>query len=118
MLPLCTSSVKCPPTAKKVNISLNCCVYVCVCSVCPILLLCLCTPVMAGVGETVLLEGWSDVWVFRFFLNLLGYSTIIIPGYLLIRYFKRINYLETGVLSNVPFCFQYSLGVGENKNIL
>lgn len=75
----------------------------CVCSVGPILLLRLCTPVMANVLETRLLEGWQDIWVFRFFLNILGYSTIIIPGYLLIRYFKRINYLETGVLSDVPF---------------
>lgn len=77
----------------------------CVCSVCSILLLCLCVPVMAGVGEAVLLEGWQDVWVFRFFLNILGYGTIIIPGYFLIRYFKRINYLETGVLHNMPFPF-------------
>ncbi|XP_053470362.1 adenosine 3'-phospho 5'-phosphosulfate transporter 1 [Ictalurus furcatus] len=65
-------------------------------SVCPVLLLCLCTPLVAGIGETLLLESWQDVWVFRFFLNILGYSTIIIPGYLLIHYFKRINYLETG----------------------
>lgn len=79
----------------------NRCVSVCVCSVCPVLLLCLCTPLVAGIGETLLLESWQDVWVFRFFLNILGYSTIIIPGYLLIHYFKRINYLETGLLSNV-----------------
>ncbi|TSK58190.1 Adenosine 3'-phospho 5'-phosphosulfate transporter 1 [Bagarius yarrelli] len=72
------------------------CVCVCVCSVCPVLLLCLCTPVAADIGETLLLEGWQDVWVFRFFLNILGYGTIIIPGYLLIRYLRRINYLETG----------------------
>lgn len=74
---------------------------VCDCSACPVLLLCLCTPVAAGAGESLLLEGWQDVWVFRFFLNILGYSSIIIPGYLLIRYFKRINYIETGVLNNV-----------------
>ncbi|XP_068609993.1 adenosine 3'-phospho 5'-phosphosulfate transporter 1 [Brachionichthys hirsutus] len=27
---------------------------------------------------------------------MLGYSSIIVPGYLLIRYFRRINYAETG----------------------
>ncbi|KAG7460710.1 hypothetical protein MATL_G00201660 [Megalops atlanticus] len=46
--------------------------------------------------ESSILEDWRDVWLFRFFLNILGYATIVIPGYLLIRYFKRISYLETG----------------------
>ncbi|XP_034018220.1 adenosine 3'-phospho 5'-phosphosulfate transporter 1 [Thalassophryne amazonica] len=46
-------------------------------------------------------EGWYEVWVFRFLINILGYSTIIIPGYFLIRYFKSINYLDTGH----GFCF-------------
>ncbi|XP_043217116.1 adenosine 3'-phospho 5'-phosphosulfate transporter 1-like isoform X1 [Amphibalanus amphitrite] len=38
---------------------------------------------------------WSsvhDTWVTRLFINLLGYSSIIIPGYLLIKYFKSKNY--------------------------
>lgn len=47
--------------------------------------------------ESSLLEGWHEVWLFRFLVNVLGYSTIIIPGYLLISYFKRTNYLETGL---------------------
>lgn len=46
--------------------------------------------------EGSLLEGWQEFWLFRFLINILGYSTIIIPGYLLIRYFKRSNYLDTG----------------------
>uniref|UniRef100_A0A9J7YHR5 Adenosine 3'-phospho 5'-phosphosulfate transporter 1 n=1 Tax=Cyprinus carpio carpio TaxID=630221 RepID=A0A9J7YHR5_CYPCA len=46
--------------------------------------------------DASLLGGWQDVWLFRLFLNVLGYATIIIPGYFLISYFKRINYLETG----------------------
>lgn len=62
----------------------------------PAVLLCLCACVLADPGDTPLLEGWQDVWLFRFFLNILGYATIIIPGYFLIGYFKRINYLETG----------------------
>uniref|UniRef100_A0A8C1KIV4 Adenosine 3'-phospho 5'-phosphosulfate transporter 1 n=1 Tax=Cyprinus carpio TaxID=7962 RepID=A0A8C1KIV4_CYPCA len=48
------------------------------------------------VHNASLLGGWQDVWLFRLFLNVLGYATIIIPGYFLISYFKRINYLETG----------------------
>ncbi|CAN9507805.1 unnamed protein product [Ophioblennius macclurei] len=47
-------------------------------------------------AEDFSLDSWHDVWLFRFFVNVLGYSTIIIPGYLLISYFKRTNYLETG----------------------
>lgn len=43
-----------------------------------------------------LLDSWYDFWFFRFLVNVLGYSTIVVPGYLLICYFKRINYLETG----------------------
>ncbi|KAL3979607.1 Ras and EF-hand domain-containing protein [Sarotherodon galilaeus] len=51
--------------------------------------------------EPSLVDGWHDVWLFRFLVNILGYSTIIIPGYLLISYFKRTNYAETGS----GFCF-------------
>ncbi|XP_041108658.1 adenosine 3'-phospho 5'-phosphosulfate transporter 1-like [Polyodon spathula] len=46
--------------------------------------------------ESLLQESWNDFWLFRFFLNVSGYASIIIPGYLLIRYYKRKNYLETG----------------------
>ncbi|XP_041950236.1 adenosine 3'-phospho 5'-phosphosulfate transporter 1 [Alosa sapidissima] len=51
---------------------------------------------LAESDESSLLDGWQDMWFFKFLLNVLGYSTIIIPGYFLISYFKRINYLETG----------------------
>lgn len=64
--------------------------------VCPALVLLLFPCPVAADEESSLLEGWRDVWLFRFLVNVLGYSTIIIPGYLLISYFKRINYLETG----------------------
>ncbi|XP_056621140.1 adenosine 3'-phospho 5'-phosphosulfate transporter 1 [Triplophysa dalaica] len=52
--------------------------------------------VRADAEESSLFFGWQDVWIFRLFLNVLGYATIIIPGYFLIIYFKRVNYLETG----------------------
>ncbi|XP_077366863.1 adenosine 3'-phospho 5'-phosphosulfate transporter 1 [Festucalex cinctus] len=63
---------------------------------CPALVLLLLPSVAATEEESSLLDGWRDVWLFRFLVNILGYSTIIIPGYLLIRYFKRTNYLDTG----------------------
>ncbi|XP_067097988.1 adenosine 3'-phospho 5'-phosphosulfate transporter 1 [Osmerus mordax] len=59
-------------------------------------LLWLLSSTLAAGEDTSLLQDWKDVWLFRFFLNVLGYCTIIIPGYFLIGYFKRINYLETG----------------------
>ncbi|KAM4694616.1 adenosine 3'-phospho 5'-phosphosulfate transporter 1 [Discoglossus pictus] len=39
---------------------------------------------------------WGDFWLVRFLVNVAGYGTIVVPGYLLIQYFKRKNYLETG----------------------
>uniref|UniRef100_A0A803KJP6 Adenosine 3'-phospho 5'-phosphosulfate transporter 1 n=1 Tax=Xenopus tropicalis TaxID=8364 RepID=A0A803KJP6_XENTR len=41
-------------------------------------------------------DSWGDLWLVRFILNVGGYGTILLPGFLLIRYFKRSNYLETG----------------------
>lgn len=69
------------------------------CRVWPALVLLLFPSTVAAEGSS-LLEGWHDVWLFRFLVNMLGYSTIIIPGYLLISYFKRSNYLETGLKTN------------------
>lgn len=53
-------------------------------------------PAAVAAQESGLLDSWYDFWFIRFLVNVLGYSTIIVPGYLLICYFKRINYLETG----------------------
>lgn len=55
-------------------------------------------PAMAT-GEEMspaLQDSWGDFWLFRFFINAAGYASIVIPGFLLIQYFKRRNYLETG----------------------
>lgn len=62
----------------------------------PALLLLLLPSGVVSQEEGSLLEGWQEFWLFRFLVNVLGYSTIIIPGYLLIRHFKRSNYLDTG----------------------
>lgn len=63
----------------------------------PALLLLLFPCTVSAEEESSLLGGWHEVWLFRFLVNVLGYSTIIVPGYLLISYFKRTNYLDTGV---------------------
>ena len=39
-------------------------------------------------------DSWSDFWMFRLFLNLLGYATIIVPGYLIIRHVRQSGYLD------------------------
>lgn len=47
-------------------------------------------------------DAWGDFWLFRFFVNAAGYASIVVPGFLLIQYFKRRNYLETGKGSSFP----------------
>ena len=42
-------------------------------------------------------ESWTQLWFFRFLVNAAGYASFMVPGYLLVQYFKRKNYLETGV---------------------
>lgn len=62
-------------------------------------------PTMAT-GEEIpsaLQDSWGDFWLFRFFVNAAGYASIVVPGFLLIQYFKRRNYLETGKGKNFPF---------------
>ncbi|XP_012724577.2 adenosine 3'-phospho 5'-phosphosulfate transporter 1 [Fundulus heteroclitus] len=53
-------------------------------------------PHAVAAEEPSLLDGWHDVWFLRFLVNMLGYATIIVPGYFLISYFKRSNYLDRG----------------------
>ena len=41
---------------------------------------------------------WKDFWVFRLFLNLIGYGTIIVPGYIIIRYLRGSDFIkQTGM---------------------
>lgn len=42
-------------------------------------------------------ESWTQQWFFRFLVNAAGYASFMLPGYLLVRYLRRKNYLETGV---------------------
>lgn len=41
-------------------------------------------------------ESWSQLWFFRFLVNAAGYASFMVPGYLMVQYFRRKNYLETG----------------------
>ncbi|KAG8511987.1 Adenosine 3'-phospho 5'-phosphosulfate transporter 1, partial [Galemys pyrenaicus] len=41
-------------------------------------------------------ETWTQQWFFRFLVNAAGYASFMVPGYLLVRYFRHKNYLETG----------------------
>ncbi|XP_034283956.1 adenosine 3'-phospho 5'-phosphosulfate transporter 1 isoform X1 [Pantherophis guttatus] len=41
-------------------------------------------------------DSWGDFWLLRFLVNAAGYASILVPGFLLIKYFKKKNYLETG----------------------
>lgn len=41
-------------------------------------------------------QSWTQLWFSRFFLNAAGYASFMVPGYLLVQYFRRKNYLETG----------------------
>uniref|UniRef100_A0A8C4N1G8 Adenosine 3'-phospho 5'-phosphosulfate transporter 1 n=2 Tax=Eptatretus burgeri TaxID=7764 RepID=A0A8C4N1G8_EPTBU len=39
---------------------------------------------------------WSDFWLVRLIFNFVGYSSIVLPGYFLIQYFKRRKHLDKG----------------------
>ncbi|XP_006926896.1 adenosine 3'-phospho 5'-phosphosulfate transporter 1 [Pteropus alecto] len=41
-------------------------------------------------------ESWTPLWFLRFLVNAAGYASFMVPGYLLVQYFRRKNYLETG----------------------
>ncbi|XP_038066385.1 adenosine 3'-phospho 5'-phosphosulfate transporter 1-like isoform X2 [Patiria miniata] len=46
----------------------------------------------AATGEV----GWTDFWLVRLSLNILGYGSVCLPAWLFIRYVKRSGYLEQG----------------------
>uniref|UniRef100_A0A6J0SWG5 Adenosine 3'-phospho 5'-phosphosulfate transporter 1 n=1 Tax=Pogona vitticeps TaxID=103695 RepID=A0A6J0SWG5_9SAUR len=61
-------------------------------------LLLLVLPIVAANEEISAIhqDYWGDFWLFRFLVNAAGYASIVVPGFLLIQYFKKQNYLETG----------------------
>ena len=48
----------------------------------------------ADIAEQLLPADYVDFWFIRLLINLFGYATIIVPGYLLIQYFKKHKYDE------------------------
>ncbi|KAJ9601154.1 hypothetical protein L9F63_000674, partial [Diploptera punctata] len=56
-------------------------------------------------GDTAVLSSFEGSWLFRLSLNILGYATIFVPGFLIYKYVKKSNYLErTG-----PGCFHNAI---------
>lgn len=41
-----------------------------------------------------LAKPWTDFWIVRLTMNLFGYATVIIPGFIIIVYVRRTNYLD------------------------
>ncbi|XP_072023980.1 adenosine 3'-phospho 5'-phosphosulfate transporter 1-like isoform X2 [Amphiura filiformis] len=41
-------------------------------------------------------SNWTDFWIIRLALNLLGYASVIIPAWLIIRYVRSSGYLDRG----------------------
>ena len=39
---------------------------------------------------------WTDFWIVRLSLNILGYGSVCLPAWLIIQYVKRSGYLERG----------------------
>ena len=44
--------------------------------------------------DTAVLSSFEGSWLFRLSLNILGYATIFVPGFLIFKYIKSSNYLE------------------------
>jgi len=57
-------------------------------------LLCLPMALMAEEASAAVQGEWTDFWVTRLALNLMGYASIFVPGYILIRYLRNIKYNE------------------------
>jgi adenosine 3'-phospho 5'-phosphosulfate transporter B2 len=39
-------------------------------------------------------ENYMDFWMGRLLANVLGYATIIVPGYIAVHYIRKTGYLE------------------------
>ncbi|XP_022081485.1 adenosine 3'-phospho 5'-phosphosulfate transporter 1-like isoform X2 [Acanthaster planci] len=50
----------------------------------------------AGADAKAAQADWTDFWLVRLTLNILGYGSVCLPAWLIIRYVKRSGYLERG----------------------
>lgn len=37
---------------------------------------------------------WTDFWLIRLIMNLFGYATVMVPGFIIIVYVRMSNYLD------------------------
>lgn len=45
-------------------------------------------------SKTIITNNFNNTWVFRLILNLLGYATVFIPGYIIFKFVKKTKYFE------------------------
>src|SRR6218665_1968315 len=53
---------------------------------------------------------WMNAWVFQLLLNLCGYASVIVPGYVLIQVVRRSRYLEKSGESSFNFMDHNTVG--------
>ena len=46
------------------------------------------------VANLTAVGGWTDFWVARLCLNMAGFATILVPGYVFIKYVQQSNYAK------------------------
>ncbi|KAH3851452.1 hypothetical protein DPMN_093934 [Dreissena polymorpha] len=61
-------------------------------------------------------ETLMDLWYVRLFVNLLGYATIFVPGYILIRYLRKVRFDETAGPGFWPQLAKLCVFGKENEN--
>ena len=49
---------------------------------------------LLGSGEQILSSSSYYNWIIRLGLNLLGYATVLLPGYIIHKYVRHSNYLQ------------------------
>lgn len=69
-------------------------------------------------SKTVLPAHLVDTWVIRLAKNLLGYATLIVPGYILLRYVRRVNYAEQADRGCTHWMVKLFFIGGSNKTLL
>ena len=59
--------------------------------------------IISGWANTVLApaEGQDQYWLISLFLCLMGYATVFLPGWLIIRHVRDTNYLDLGAGSSI-----------------
>ena len=56
-------------------------------------------------NQPLVVETMSYAWIESLLVNACGYASVIIPGFLLVHYLKRSNYLEQHGMCSIEVCF-------------